>query len=94
MNLRLVRHGQLFTKKVVRHTCNFNTHGPKKWYGTCRQAVLVTTGLCRYFRPRLPHSCGLKWFVFMQNKEKLQKIAKKQRENTKNAILVCRVTIL
>ena len=45
MNFRMVRHSQLSTKKVVRHTCNFNTYGPKKWYGTCRQAVLVTTGL-------------------------------------------------
>jgi len=34
-----------FHQKVVRHTCSFNTYGPKKWYGTCRQAVLVTTGL-------------------------------------------------
>ena len=47
-----------------------------------------------YFRPHLPRPCGLKRFVFMQNKEKLCKIAKKRRENTKYVILLCRGAII
>ena len=41
-----------------------------------------------------PHPCGLKRFVFLRNKKKLRKIAKKRRENSKYATLVYRGSIL